>query len=729
LKNDEAKSKFIEQRKELNHLLASLDIEEPNMIILTRILTVLYNLVRNEEILKVPELAESYSFAANAIESISINNFPLEIYIHPTFEILNMCEEASVILEETGKVPNEFILEMQKCSKILNGLISNKWQELNQVETIKINENGHSSNENGSFQMPDLVHIPKSYEVVSPEEKDMLNDFINNTQEIISTIEDDLLVLENEPQNDALINEIFRGIHTLKGDAGFLKFGDIQILGHTFETLLGKCRNKTIIVDAEKISLFLSVIDTIKRMIKNLSLKLKLFNKEISNAIFETIDLYDPIFKMNTVINGGRVPGSSNSPKPQTNTTEATNQQKSSENVISDAIRVPQKKIEDTEEMVGELLIALSSLKLNPQIRLIRDRDAIDKIDQLEQIIELLQGNILKMKMFPIGNIFNKLSRIVRDLSQKLNKKIVFITEGADVEIDKSLIDEIYSPLMHIIRNSIDHGIEMPEVRKNNGKSETGRILLRAENRGDNVNIEIIDDGGGLNKERILEKAIEKEIIPPGSQLSDSEIYNLIMAPGFSTAEKITEISGRGVGMDVVRTTIEHFGGNLQINSEQNKGTIIQIKLPLSSSIIEGLVVACGKSKFVFPIIKIHHTLLPKSKDINYVFENNGLFIVFENRTMPLIKLGEFYQIKNFIDKPENAITIVVEFRNKYFGILVDEIIMNQKVVAKSFKDRFSNVPGIRSGTILGDGSVGFILEPSDLILKLLNENKLQMAG
>jgi len=266
----------------------------------------------------------------------------------------------------------------------------------------------------------------------------------------------------------------------------------------------------------------------------------------------------------------------------------------------------------------------------------------------------------------------------------------------------------------------MDHGIESPEIRISKNKCEEGTIQLSAENRGDNIVIEISDDGAGLNKKRILEKAIANKIINPNDIPSDKQIYDFIFHPGFSTAEQITEISGRGVGMDVVKKTVLNLGGRIDIETEKDKGTKFIIILPLSASIIDGIIVSVGKSKFIFPILKIKHTLTPEKDSIKTVYGDNGEFIVFDNNTVPLLTLGKFYGLDYKIKNPKDSIVLIVEYDNKSFGIMVDEILYRQKVVTKSLNDDLKNICGVKTATVLGDGSVGMILEPEEIIKEFL---------
>ncbi|MBE7412918.1 MAG: chemotaxis protein CheA [Leptospiraceae bacterium] len=719
-------------RSDLNASLALFDTENLEALNCIHLFTLLSHLNRKFTIDDLAVFRNAYSICAEFIQSVHLKEAPPDSFKF-VFEIISKIEE---FFSQLDDMPSEYLKEnesmviselqtIHQMTQKFQSLLNTVWKDgvkhsIGTFHEFK-NKEGLDKVTEVAIALQNIENVQNSYENIKIEEKDLLNDFLTSSSEILSAVEDNMLILENSPQNESVINEIFRGIHTLKGDSGFLKLSDIQTLSHAFETLLGKCRSKLILIDSEKISLFLSVLETIKKMIKNISLKLKVLTKEIPDAIFENVDIVEPLQQLQTVLSGGAV---SHIKTDQTDTDNANQLNKTTEILLTDTIRVPQKKIEDAEEMVGELTIALSLVKQVAISNNNQDKSTAEKLDQMELTIEQLQKNILKMKMFPIGSIFNKLSRTVRDLSQKLNKKIQFETIGSEVEIDKTLIDQIHSPLSHIIRNCIDHGIESSADRLKKGKSEFGTISLKVENIADNVSIEVRDNGAGLNQEKILSKAIEKKIITNNQELTDSQIYNLIFMPGFSTSDEITEISGRGVGMDVVRTTIEQLGGNISLSSTMNIGTTMSIKLPLSSSIIEGLVTCVGRSKFIFPVNKILYTLIPKLNSFQFTIGSEGSYIFFENRTTPIVSLGEYYEISDYIKNPEQAIILVIEYENSYYGIIVDEILHKQKVVSKSFRNRFKEVPGLKSGTIMGDGSVGFIIEPNELIQQYFYQRK-----
>ena len=365
--------------------------------------------------------------------------------------------------------------------------------------------------------------------------------------------------------------------------------------------------------------------------------------------------------------------------------------------------------------MVGELMILMSLVVQDEELKDNLSKEVTEKLNRIELITEQLQSQILKMRMFPIKSVYDKLKRQVRDLMKKSGKTVNFILEGEETEVDKIVIDEIYSPLNHIMRNSMDHGVETPEIRITKGKSENGMVKVITENRGDNIVISIIDDGAGLNKEKILEKAIKNELITENHTLTDEQIFKLIFQPGFSTAEKVTEISGRGVGMDVVLKSVDKLDGKIEIKSVKDKGSTFEIILPLSSSIIEGLIVKLGNVKLIFPLLKVKHTITPDTLEIKSTFGEKGKFIIFENTTVPIINGSEFYGIKSDYNVNNSVILLFYNLENKLIGITIDDIISRQKVVTKTLGEEFKHLKTIKAAAILGDGSIGFIVEPGNI--------------
>ncbi|MBF0398788.1 MAG: chemotaxis protein CheA [Desulfobacterales bacterium] len=370
------------------------------------------------------------------------------------------------------------------------------------------------------------------------------------------------------------------------------------------------------------------------------------------------------------------------------------------------------------------MVVALSVLSQNPIISSITDRETRERIDQLDKITELLHDKILGIRMFPVGNVFSKLSRQVRDLSQKCNKKINLIIEGAETLVDKTVIDVIYAPLMHLVRNAIDHGLESENERIACDKNPEGNLRLMAKHAGDAVLIEVRDDGKGLNREAIMKKAMEKGLLKSGENVSDQHLFSFIFHAGFSTAKEVTDVSGRGVGMDVVKREVDALRGKVSIETILGQGTAFIIKLPLTTSIIEGLVIKIGNSRFVIPILDVNLTITPKKEHLKDVKERKDAIFLLSGDIVPIIRLYEFYNIDTEVTDPTKAIIIVIKEGEKKFGLMADELLHRQQIVIKNLGERFKNLRGITGGTILGDGRVGLILEPAAIINDYRNITK-----
>jgi two-component system chemotaxis sensor kinase CheA len=331
----------------------------------------------------------------------------------------------------------------------------------------------------------------------------------------------------------------------------------------------------------------------------------------------------------------------------------------------------------------------------------------------LGRITAELQEGVMRIRMVPISQIFSRFPRLVRDLSKSLNKKINLVIEGEDTELDKSVIEDLLDPIMHSVRNSVDHGIESAEERKVAGKPEEGRVLLKAANEGNMIVIEIADDGKGIDVESVKAKAIERGLISPGKVLSDVEAFNLIFEPGFSTAKQVTSISGRGVGLDVVRRSIEKLNGTVTVNSERGNGTRFTIKLPLTLAIIQGLLVRVGAEIYSIPITSVIESLRIKPDEIKFI--DNYEVINVRNDVISLLRLNRLFGIRTE-EQTEFHFVVIVGTAEKKMGFMVDSLIGEEDVVIKPLRDQFTNSPGIAGASILGDGSVSLIIDVSQLL-------------
>ena len=331
----------------------------------------------------------------------------------------------------------------------------------------------------------------------------------------------------------------------------------------------------------------------------------------------------------------------------------------------------------------------------------------------LGRIAGELQEGVMKIRMVPINQIFSRFPRVVRDLQRDLNKKIELVIEGEDTELDKSVVEDLLDPIMHCVRNSVDHGIESPAERLKSGKSETGRVLLKASNEGNLIVIDISDDGAGIDESRVRDKAIKNGLIHPDKVLTEQESFQLIFLPGFSTSEKITNVSGRGVGLDVVKTMIDKLNGTVSVSSVKGKGTTFSIKLPLTLAIIQGLLVRVGREVYSIPIASVVESQRIKLSEIKTIDSYEVLNV--RNEVISVLRLSRLFKIKE-TQQDEYFNIVIVGSGDKKVGVMVDSLVGEEDVVIKPLRDQFTNSPGIAGASILGDGSVSLIIDVSQLL-------------
>jgi two-component system chemotaxis sensor kinase CheA len=380
------------------------------------------------------------------------------------------------------------------------------------------------------------------------------------------------------------------------------------------------------------------------------------------------------------------------------------------------SIRVDTDKIDKLINLVGELVITQSMLSdLGSRFEIIQLPVLLERMAQLERNTREIQERVMSIRMLPIGTAFSRFPRLVRDLSAKAGKKIQLVLSGEDTELDKTVIESISDPLTHLVRNSADHGLEPPEERLDNNKPELGTIRLNAFHEGGNICITVEDDGRGLNRDKILAKAIKQGLIAENEKLPDDQIWPLIFKPGFSTAEKVTDVSGRGVGMDVVKRNIEELGGTVKIKTAMGKGTIFTLKLPLTLAIIEGMTVRVGKETYIVPLLSILESIQPKAVSIKTVV-GKGELINVRSTYLPMMRLYDVFSLQPEYTDPTKAILLILETEGERVAVMVDEILGQQQVVIKSMEQNFRKVAGVAGATILGDGTVGFILDVRGLI-------------
>jgi two-component system chemotaxis sensor kinase CheA len=374
------------------------------------------------------------------------------------------------------------------------------------------------------------------------------------------------------------------------------------------------------------------------------------------------------------------------------------------------SIRVPAERLDHLVNLVGELVTVQAHLTQISATR--NDNEIIAVAEEVERLISELRDTTLNMRMLPIGSTFSKFKRLVRDLSAELGKEIDLETTGADTELDKTVIEKLNDPLVHLIRNSIDHGIEMPDVRKASGKPSKGIVHLGAEHSGDSVLVTIRDDGAGLDKERIRAKAVERGLITPTAELTDKEIYNLIFAPGFSTAQKVTSVSGRGVGMDVVKKAIEALRGTIDIASTRGTGSVITLRIPLTLAIIETLLVRIDRNFFVLPLTMVEECIELTRADVQAAHGRHLARV--RGELTPYINLRDEFEITT--NQPDIEQIVILSVGGKRIGFVVDDVVGEHQTVIKTLGKLYRDVRGISGATILGDGTVALILDPGLLV-------------
>lgn len=609
--------------------------------------------------------------------------------------------------------------------------------------------------------------IPASLE--DPDDIELLKRFVLQCNEHTETIEEQILSLEQNPDNAELINGIFRAIHSIKGDAGFLYLTGISGLAHDTETLLDRLRNKQIPVSNRAIELCLASVDALKQMIGNLNLVLEtkaesrkqaaenlplvvfgpirrriksfLENPEQENAPTAPRRLGEILVQNGAItpeqletaleLQGaplGEVLSKTGVATPAA-VDKALEQQRAATSGgggaaaaaagVAKAIKVDTEKIDHLVNLVGELVIIESQVVQMALRQSGNDQILERNLSQLSKITKELQDRSMALRMMPIRQTFQKMTRLVRDASAKMNKKVNLAMTGEDVELDKTVVEQIGDPLVHMLRNAVDHGISSPAERVAKGKPETGTINLDAFYQGDRIKIRVKDDGEGLNRKRILAKAIENGLLRPDATPSDQEIFQLIFAPGFSTAAVVTDISGRGVGMDVVRRNIEKLRGSIEVGSEEGQGTTITISLPLTLAIIDGMVVQVGEEQYIIPTISIQESFRPRPEDFSTVTEQGELVNV-RGSLIPLLRLYQLWNIEPKTTDPTKALVVIVENVGRRACVMVDELVGQQQIVIKNLGDQFRDVRGITGATILGNGRVGLILDVDGLIKRAL---------
>jgi two-component system chemotaxis sensor kinase CheA len=581
---------------------------------------------------------------------------------------------------------------------------------------------------------------------LTEEDIQILGDFVVESMENLETIEINLVNLEENPGDPETINAIFRPFHTIKGVSGFLNLKKINRLSHSTENLLDSARQGEFKINDAIVDTILSSVDLLKKMVGNVEESLASGDPNLEgdldvDPMIEQVEASKQVATEENVPIGERLiekgkledkqleeglQKQKEMPEKKIGTIFIEDKVVESKEVISALrdqkragisdlqVKVDTKKLDNLIDLTGELVISQSMIRQNAHIIGINDQQLSQNFSQLNQIVSSLQKTTMSMRMVPIKATFQKMVRLVRDLARTTGKKVALEMSGEDTEIDRNVVDELYEPMVHMIRNSVDHGLETPAERTAVGKNDKGLVQLRAYHKGGNIIIEIQDDGKGLNKERIIEKAITNGLITSDTQLTESEIFQLIFQPGFSTAKKITDVSGRGVGMDVVKKGIEKLHGRVEVQSEENKGTTVIISLPLTLAIIEGMVVRVGKERYIVPTMAILESFKPKKEDY-FTVKGKGEMVMARGHLIPMIRLNQLFGIDGDSKEPWDGLVVVVENKEEQRGLLLDELLGQEEIVIKSLGEALKRTKGLAGGAILGDGRVGLILDIAGL--------------
>ena len=666
-----------EHLDDMEQLLMSLDVESPDPEELNSIFRAAHSIKGGSGIFGFDALMNLTHVMENLLDKARNNELSV------TADIVNVLLETLDVLKDTlnayrdeTPVPEDSIAER---IKILNGVINGQY-------TDPAPGDGDDSSE---------VSVNAQNENAQDDSFGFFDDEPNSA---IEAADDSFGFFDNEPVNEALSH----GDNTKSennDDDGFGFFDD-EISNNTVDAQTETTKAET----AEVEQGFGFFEDAPSATNINTSLEIASSNNAQSASTQSNTA---------TTSNNDKAPTSGVAPTTTQAKTPPKPPAKKSTARESASIRVDTTKIDAMVNLVGELVITQSMLSLIGQDVEGQVGERLQlAIDELQRNTREIQESVMSMRMLPLTATFNRFPRLVRDLAGKLGKQVELVLQGGSTEIDKSLIEKIVDPLTHLVRNSIDHGIEMPDKRVAAGKPEKGTVILSAEQKGGSIIISIIDDGGGLHRDKILDKA-RSNGLTVSDDMPDSEVWQLIFQPGFSTAEAITDVSGRGVGMDVVRRNIESIGGRIDIESSAGEGSAFFIHLPLTLAIVDGMCVSVGKQIFVIPLLNIIESFQPTKQQLKTLGNDTVLYI--RDQYWPLVPLYDFMEVEDAALSPTEGIVVLLESSKKRFGVLVDALVGQQQVVIKSLEEHYRKVAGIAGATIMGDGKVALIIDADSI--------------
>jgi two-component system, chemotaxis family, sensor kinase CheA len=560
---------------------------------------------------------------------------------------------------------------------------------------------------------------------VNPIARDpeLLNDIILESAEHLASVENELMNIERDPGNEEALHSVFRSFHTIKGLAGFLELAEIQEVAHQVENLLDEARNGKLRITPEIADIVLEGKDYLDHAFQQLS---GVLHGKALEPFAERDELLERLRSAASAAPPASKPRQSVIPETASaepfDTAGASRQAAAREpepnaeilpqggHAESRTVKVDTAKLDYLVDMIGELVITESQVHHDPALGSVESPRLQRNLAQLARTTAELQKTGMAMRMVPVGTLFRRMIRLVRDLARKAGKQAEVEIFGEETELDRNIVEELSDPLVHMLRNSLDHGIETPQERLAQGKSRAGHVRMRASHQAGHILIEISDDGRGIDREKVLARARERGLLPEGAHPPDNEVLNLIFEPGFSTAERVTDISGRGVGMDVVRKHVQKLRGRIEIQSVAGQGTTFFLKLPLTLAIIDGLVIGVGRERYIVPLFAVRETFRPKPEMLSTVC-GRGEMVLIRGRLLPVTRLSQRFGVKPRTEDPWNGVLIVAEIGGRLFCLMVDDLIGKQEVVVKTLGESLKNIPGVAGGAILGDGRVGLVLD------------------
>lgn len=601
---------------------------------------------------------------------------------------------------------------------------------------------------------------PDATEMVFPEMEitdEMRNSFVQESNDLLQNAEQGLLAWSEHPDDPDSIGDIFRNIHSFKGNCGFFGFAHLEKLSHQMENVLDRVKSGSKLAVDNPTDQLLATLDLLQQGLNNIAEGKEDFIENLDSHLADLKSLMTPLLGDLLVEEGvdkvaissavetqkkpvGEILMQQGSATPEQVAKALKRQQESSAEAKSKAkpvarskvptkrqdIRVELGKLDTLINLIGELVIAENMLIHNPDLKGMELENFGKAAQHMSKLVRELQEMAMSIRMIPVAGLFRRMIRLVHDISVKAGKKVDLQLIGEETEIDKTVIETITDPLVHLLRNSLDHGLEVPSERSAAGKPEKGTIKLSARHEEGEVWVTIEDDGRGLNCEKLLEKAITKGLIEgDGSDLTEKQIHNLIFAPGFSTAAQVTDISGRGVGMDVVKRNLEKIKGKIDVTSKLGQGTRINLRIPLTLAIIDGMMVRVGTTTCIVPTLSILEAYRPEMDQITITPDGAELARVREN-FFPIVRLHEILNKKPDSQQLSDGILIVLEYQDSRFCLFIDEILGQQQTVIKGLSDFIGTVPGVSGCTILGDGGVSLILDVGTLVESI--EDKKEQA-